>query len=437
MNRKHVIVGLGIVSVCVVMLVLGVRFKRHPSRQIPLHSDDSKNEVVSLLCEYLRIDTTTQHADYESAIKLFERHAQTDGFETQRIGLPSGRTCLVIIHHGTDKNAQALALYQHMDVVPVGDVTQWKHAPFAGECEGGVVYGRGTQDMKGVGSAQYAGLQLFKQQHGTPQRTICLILVPDEEVGGFTGSGQLVATQEFKALNIGYVLDEGIASGQDNVISVVATQRKPLQIVVECSGTLAHGSMLLADNAAHRLIAFLERIRVVHAQHQKRARTLSPGLLTSFNITGLDAGDVDGGAMNTVPARARATIDIRVAPHESIASVKKMLDDMCHEFSGVSYRVQAEVADSENRPTILHGSLHVVIDAAAKSVHCTTDYIHAEHASDLRFYLQQGIVGLGVTPFTTGTQNHAFNESLPVADLMRGVQFFYHVMKLMCTGQST
>lgn len=42
-----------------------------------------------------------------------------------------------------------------------------------------------------------------------PKRTIHCLFVPDEEIGGERGMKTLITMDEFKALNVGFVLDEG------------------------------------------------------------------------------------------------------------------------------------------------------------------------------------------------------------------------------------
>jgi acetylornithine deacetylase/succinyl-diaminopimelate desuccinylase-like protein len=42
-----------------------------------------------------------------------------------------------------------------------------------------------------------------------PKRTIHCLFVPDEEIGGVRGMKKFVTLDEFKALNVGFVLDEG------------------------------------------------------------------------------------------------------------------------------------------------------------------------------------------------------------------------------------
>ena len=46
-------------------------------------------------------------------------------------------------------NGKSIILNGHIDVVPEGDRSKWKHDPFSGIVEEGKMYGRGTTDMKG------------------------------------------------------------------------------------------------------------------------------------------------------------------------------------------------------------------------------------------------------------------------------------------------
>lgn len=100
-----------------------------------------------------------------------------------------------------------------MDVVPVFP-KHWSHPPFAAEIdEDGKIYARGAQDMKCVGIQYLAAIRALKRD-GIQQlkRTVHIIYVPDEEVGGILGMMTFSTSDEFKALNVGFSLDEGIAS---------------------------------------------------------------------------------------------------------------------------------------------------------------------------------------------------------------------------------
>ncbi len=69
-----------------------------------------------------------------------------------------------------------------------------------------------AQDMKCVGVQYLAAIRALKKDGVTLKRTIHIVFVPDEETGGIAGMKIFVHSDEFKALNVGFSLDEGIAS---------------------------------------------------------------------------------------------------------------------------------------------------------------------------------------------------------------------------------
>ena len=48
-------------------------------------------------------------------------------------------------------------------------------------------------------------------------RTVHVSFVPDEEIGGHDGLAKFVLTSKFKEMNVGFGLDEGLASPTDEV----------------------------------------------------------------------------------------------------------------------------------------------------------------------------------------------------------------------------
>ena len=53
---------------------------------------------------------------------------------------------------------RVIAFDGHVDTVDVGDPALWDRDPHSGDIENGILYGRGTSDMKGgVASSVYAG----------------------------------------------------------------------------------------------------------------------------------------------------------------------------------------------------------------------------------------------------------------------------------------
>jgi hypothetical protein len=60
-----------------------------------------------------------------------------------------------------------------------------------------------------VGIQYLEAIRRLKGAKYEPKRTIHCLFVPDEEIGSARGMKKLIKIEEFKALNIGFVLDEG------------------------------------------------------------------------------------------------------------------------------------------------------------------------------------------------------------------------------------
>lgn len=69
--------------------------------------------------------------------------------------------------------------------------------------------------MKCVGMQYYSTVRALKRDGFKPKRTVHLTYVPEEEIGGFGGMAEWVYLDDFKALNVGFSLDEGMASPTD------------------------------------------------------------------------------------------------------------------------------------------------------------------------------------------------------------------------------
>lgn len=125
---------------------------------------------------------------------------------------------------GTNPSEPSIVLNSHMDVVPVFD-QYWTHPPFGAEIDAsGRIFARGAQDMKSVGMQYLAAIRALKNDNIKLKRTIHVIFTPDEEIGGFLGMKKFVKTEDFNSLNVGFALDEGMAS-PDEIIPIFYGER--------------------------------------------------------------------------------------------------------------------------------------------------------------------------------------------------------------------
>lgn len=194
---------------------------------------------------------------------------------------------------GSQPNLPSIVLNSHMDVVPVFE-EHWTHPPFAADIdESGNIFARGAQDMKCVGVQYLAAIRALKCD-GIQQlkRTIHIMFVPDEEVGGYLGMAKFVTTDEFKSLNVGFSLDEGLASPVEE-FSVYYAERTIWQIEFICHGQSGHGSMLFKNTPGEKIHYIVDKFmnyRKNEAAKLENNPELSLGDVTTVNMTILEGG---------------------------------------------------------------------------------------------------------------------------------------------------
>ncbi|XP_009078004.1 PREDICTED: aminoacylase-1 isoform X2 [Acanthisitta chloris] len=245
----------------------------------------SENPSVTLFREYLRIDTVHPKPDYDAAVRFLERVGTDLGLACQKVEVCQGRVVLILTWQGTNPRLRSILLNSHTDVVPVFE-EHWTYPPFeAVKDSQGNIYARGAQDMKCVSIQYLEAVRKLKAEGKSFARTIHLTFVPDEEVGGHKGMEMFVQRPEFKALNVGFAMDEGLANPSDT-FSVFYGERSPWWIKVKCMGSPGHGSRFITNTAAEKM-AFEEQVAawcrgagdgVTYEFHQVRGLS-HPGML--------------------------------------------------------------------------------------------------------------------------------------------------------------
>jgi len=85
----------------------------------------------------------------------------------------------------------------HTDVVPTGPLEKWTSPPFAPEIRDGVLYGRGTADMKSSVAASVTAVEAFLAAHPDHPGSLAFLLTSDEE--GDANDGTIAVVEALKA----------------------------------------------------------------------------------------------------------------------------------------------------------------------------------------------------------------------------------------------
>ena len=95
---------------------------------------------------------------------------------------PSGRRPSLFLEY-PGRKSRRLCILSHIDVVPEGDRSAWTLDPFKPEVRGSRIYGRGVSDNGMCLTASLFALKSLQDAGITPEYTVLLAFVADEELG--------------------------------------------------------------------------------------------------------------------------------------------------------------------------------------------------------------------------------------------------------------
>jgi carboxypeptidase PM20D1 len=109
------------------------------------------------------------------------------------------------------RGLEPIALMAHYDVVPVeaGTEAAWQQPPFSGAVVDGIVWGRGTLDIKSQLTAQLEAAEGLMRAGFRPRRDVYFCYGHDEETGGQRGAAKIVEHLKRRGIRLAGVLDEG------------------------------------------------------------------------------------------------------------------------------------------------------------------------------------------------------------------------------------
>ncbi|MDH2915361.1 MAG: succinyl-diaminopimelate desuccinylase [Gallionella sp.] len=94
----------------------------------------------------------------------------------------------------------------HTDVVPTGPVNKWDSEPFTPTIRDGMLFGRGTADMKGSIAAFVTATERFVASHPQHRGSIALLLTSDEEGVAVDGTVRVVEALQARDEKLDYCI---------------------------------------------------------------------------------------------------------------------------------------------------------------------------------------------------------------------------------------
>ncbi|MDR1966276.1 MAG: Sapep family Mn(2+)-dependent dipeptidase [Synergistaceae bacterium] len=188
--------------------------------------DANFDDLVSSLSEVIRVPSVLDEGsvsqlhpfgpDVTAALEKFLGIAEELGFKTANIDNMVG--------YAEIGSGELFGVLAHLDVMPVGNASNWKRPPFGAAIEGGLLYGRGASDDKGPAvSALYALKALLDS--GVPLRRRFRLIVGLDEESGFRCIERYKKTEDIPAMSFSPDAMFPVVNAEKGIMNVVMSKK--------------------------------------------------------------------------------------------------------------------------------------------------------------------------------------------------------------------
>jgi acetylornithine deacetylase/succinyl-diaminopimelate desuccinylase-like protein len=430
-------------------------------------------EAEGWLADLIRIDTTNPPGNEQAAAKYIAGILTKEGITPELLDLAPGRSALVarLRSAAMPDPSRALLLVAHMDVVGV-DKSKWTVDPFGAVIKDGYMYGRGSIDDKGMLAANLAAFIALKRSNARVDRDVIFLATADEEQGGEASIRMLIA-KYWDKFAAGVALNEGgrviLKDGKVQYVAVQASEKVSLDVAVIARGPSGHASVPTKDNAVLHLATAISKIGAYTApvhfttivrRYFEQLAAIEDDELAKW-IRSLDTPDrgehaqrvisemnplwnsmmrdtiaptmlTAGVRANVIPSEARAMLNIRLLPGDTIdillADLSKLVNDPT-----IRFEVQPD-AGLAAPPSSLESDFYATITKAASEEFSGVPVLPfmsagATDSAQLRLH---NVQAYGLSPFPMADEDsrrmHGDDERIPLASFDKGVDFLARIV---------
>ncbi len=332
--------------------------------------DNMRDEIVDFMVNMIRIPAVNPAfggTGEEKRAEFLEKKLRAICDEVKRFDAVDEngiiRPNLVGMIFGEDRS-RTLWIISHMDTVPEGDITLWKHHPYEPVVEDGKIYGRGTlDDGQGIVSSYFAAKAIVSSGK-RPRINLGLVFVSDEEAGSRYGLHYLMDKDLFMKNDLVVVPDAGNSDGS----FVEIAEKGAVWLKITTHGKQSHGSMPHLGLNAHRVaIKFALRVdEYLHRNYDFKDPLFEPPEST-FEMTKREK-NVDN--INTIPGRDVFYFDFRILPRYSVDEIIESVRRIAEEVEGeTGAKIDVEVVQrSEPSSTPRDSEIVLKLENALKDL---------------------------------------------------------------------
>ncbi len=425
--------------------------------------------------ELIEINTTDSPAgNVTTAAEAVAARFRAAGFPNDDIhvaGPLPNKHNLVVRYRGQGARKPILLL-GHLDVVQALK-QDWSNNldPFKFNEIDGFFYGRGTSDIKQGDTELIANLIRLKKEGWTPSRDFILALTADEESGESNGVQWLLKEhRDWIDAEFCINTDAGdfeMQKGKKLLIGVETGEKNYVDFALEVKSAGGHSSLPIKDNAIYHLAAGLEKLsqydfpvqlnETTRSFFAQTARLQEPKVAADFTAVAQTPPDpaavtrlsqspyynallrttcvptlLQGGhAPNALPQTARANVNCRMLPTDSIANVQATLQKVV-----ADNRISVTVANQSGAapPSPINPAIMHQLETLSSKLYGGIPVVPVMDtgASDGKFLRMAGIPTYGVPGVfedINDVRAHGRDERIGVKEFYDGVDFYYLFIK--------
>jgi acetylornithine deacetylase/succinyl-diaminopimelate desuccinylase-like protein len=432
----------------------------------PAATPSVANEAVGWLADLVRINTTNPPGNEQAAAKYVAQILTKEGIPHEFLDLAPGRTALVarLRSSAVADPSRALLLVAHMDVVGV-DASKWTVDPFGAVMKDGYLYGRGAIDDKGMLAANLAAFIALKRSNARLNRDVIFLATADEEQGG-DASIKILIAKYWNKFAAGYALNEGgevfLKNGKVQYVAVQASEKVPVNVAVIARGASGHASRPTKDNAVVHLAEAVAKIGTYSApvhlttivrryfeglapleddeigkwmrsldapdrgEHAQRVISDANPLWNSMMRDSIAPTMLSAGVrVNVIPAEARANLNIRLLPGDTIDALLSDLTKLVNDPQ-IHFEVQPD-AGLAAPPSSLESDFYATITRVVTQEFGSAPVLpfQSTGATDSAQLRLHNVQAYGLMPAPLAEEDfrrmHGDDERMPLASFAKGV----------------
>jgi succinyl-diaminopimelate desuccinylase len=368
-------------------------------------------KTLELCCELIRRPSVTPEDAGCQALML----QQLLALDFNCTELPFGDVSNFWAERGN--HGPLLVFAGHTDVVPSGPTAQWDTPPFEPTVRDGILFGRGSADMKGSLAAMLVACEEFVTEHPDHPGRIGFLITSDEEGPAVDGTIRVLNYLQERGQSIDWCVIGEPSSTATLGDTIKNGRRGSLGGVLTVRGVQGHIAYPhLADNPIHRLLPALHALTT---EIWDAGNEFFPP--TSMQVSNISGGT---GATNVIPGEVQVVFNFRFSTEVSDSELRQRTESILRAHA-LDFSIAWQLS---GQPFLTPAGQ--LVDAAVASIRDITGQqpklSTAGGTSDGRFIAPTGAQVVEVGPVNATI--HKLNEQVLAADLPRLVAIYKGIL---------